>query len=1174
MNSLILRFLMLVYCVIASVACAAEFKFETQPLAWQQVEGKLTFHFFIEREIYTSLDRSVRIVFAAESERSGQKLDALSVRWTISENGRLVASGRSTIEKGGVDVTFPLAQLPFGRYDVKAELLKGDLSIAEKTALLRYEKVEAPASSGKVPLQLPRGMPLAGQTWPVYAGVPFPKGVLWDPRNVRVLDANGREVDADVTVRSRWGYGESASIRWLGVQFQPGKTEPSWPDGGSSYKIDFGPQISRATPKLAIKVAEDAKGITVETGATTLRINRNGYNVINRWSPGTSGKGQVLQSTPQHGLYVVDNEGTVYRAANDTAVDLRVEEKSAMHVVIRASGWYVKDGAANPPVKNLVLPTDKLCRFVTRIEAYAGKPYARVTNTLILTFDTFKVRLRDAGMSLPFPAGDTAMQATFGVEGSGPVKVPMAPGGVRGVQHLHNSFTVEDGTGKSLAESLHSDGWIVAQGHTSSLMLSLRDTWQRYPKEFEVLPDAVKLHVWPAHGREHPQINPIARNQIHRLLFSHQGTELNLAMPWDYYFSVCNSYNSDSAGGVNHTLAAVQASGMGVATTSDVLIQFGQAGDETKLIEDAVCFQLAPDAVADPKWNCDSLALGYINPYDPKTFPSVEQIIQDCMRGYWKYQDMGEMFGMWIYRSWLHSAYNGNGEWELYRLYNGSHHYEAMIPWMLYARSGDPFYLTQGMANIRQFTDVQMIHHADPRSTHKEDSQQKQLIGSTKHDNCVVPWGRDHSIMGHITCYNAPITAYYLTGDLRLREVVVDEWLNTLLADRLNPEYAAADLSNKVFPSNPRDNSMAISEVLDAYQLTYDPRLLVYLAPRYEIWTEAPGCMGADWGQPLHNEVLFRGSTAVREKLMAGIEAERAGKPALDKPFVRSIHATQEMFSVAGILDPQGPCSAEAFSCFNYGYLKGYSWNRISGKTNNVFCNTGEFVAYLPRVMYAVAHCSRQDLAPILGAAQPAPRNTEKPTRVVVRKDVDQDFKVYINGIVTAVNGFDIQAFDPDGKLVARQRVASGQQNVEMVVPRDGKTGQYVLFVGALQNDNVFVPFTTLPEVYCHTFWTACNDPQRFFTRSPSEQPMKLTITPARAPSTILARNQVTELANTETGERMEVDVGSEGVWVWNRACYIGGFRDGDDKKPVILSISPERWFMPEDKSMAVQPTP
>jgi hypothetical protein len=188
-------------------------------MPWQQLSPTLRFTLIVERERYTTLDRSARLVFAVEAGKGGPNLDALAVKWTVLRGNRPVVQQQGPIARGMLSVDISLASFPEGRYDVSAQLLNGDQKLAEGASFFRVEKVAAPAQEGRVALVLPGGVPLSEGTYPVQAGVPFPKGALWSAERVRLVDAQGRAVPFGLTVRSRWGSGE-ASIRWLGVDFQ------------------------------------------------------------------------------------------------------------------------------------------------------------------------------------------------------------------------------------------------------------------------------------------------------------------------------------------------------------------------------------------------------------------------------------------------------------------------------------------------------------------------------------------------------------------------------------------------------------------------------------------------------------------------------------------------------------------------------------------------------------------------------------------------------------------------------------------------------------------------------------------------------------------------------------------------------------------------------------------
>lgn len=1163
---------------------AAEPTVVTSTAAWQQLSPALLFSLAVERERYTTLDGSARLVFFVEAGKGGPELGALAVKWMVQRDGRVVIEREDKIAGGLLCIDLGLSELSPGRYDVSAQLVHGGAKLAEQAGFFRMEQVAAPPQRGRIALMLPAGMPLKDGTFPVQAGVPFPKGALWDTNDVRVVDAEGRVVPCGVTVRSHWGSGE-ASIRWLGVDFQPPATDAWWPKRERPhYFLEFGANLQREPAKLKITAAEQADGIAIDSGAISFLVRRTGFNLIDNVK--LAGKA-VLQADASHGLYLIDHEGTTYRAANDTEVKLSIEEQTALRVVVRAEGWYVKDGSTGA-TQSAMLPTDKLCRFITRIEVYAGKPYVRVLSTWINTYDTFSIRLRDLGISLPMA---DVSNAIFGVEGAKPQAAAVGPSGVRLVQHLHDRFVIEDGTEKPLATGAHSAGWVVARGATASIAISNRETWQRFPKELEVLPDAVRLHVWPAHGKDHPEVNPYAKDQIHRLWFAHQGREMDQAMPWNYFFAVSEYGPMDNYGKPGpHAFEGVQTYAMGTAITSDFLIHFVGEGDvaATAAVDVAECFQAAPHALADPKWTCDSLAMGYVHPYDPENFRGFEEMIHDGMRGYAATQDAGNMFGMWIYRSWHHSAYNGDGSWVHYRLFNGTHHGEAIMPWVFYARSGDPFHLDYGRANIRQLSDVQIVHHADMayEKAIGINLAQGKLVGATKHDNCVALWGGDHEVFGHQTCYNGLILGYYLTGDLRLREVLVDEWQHTITTGRHLPaiQVPYGDCASAL--AQGRDNSTPVSDLIDLYQLTYDPRTLAVLKPRLDMFLYGPGGgkpsnLYTAWGHALHNVVLFHGMEGVRQSVLKLTGSKLADQmDATPKVWdVIDQYRPQEAYAMAGILDPDSIHAANGL--FGNAYARS-NIQTLARVEPQVLSAIPDYIRPIPRMMYALMHSSRRDLASVLGDAQPMTMTwADTPLHCIVREDVDQEIKIHIVGTVHQANGMEVQAFDPDGTLISRTVVPKGLHMAHIIrLPNDGKTGEYVLLVKRGKQgrgDDLSVPLTTLPEVYLVREWITYWDggggrPAQYFTRSPGDEPREIAIAGER--TRVFGPDKRTSLAFTNKVKKDNTfRVGPDGAWICQyNAPVINSHTD--DNSPGILSTAPERWFMPSTAARAMKLQP
>ena len=353
--------------------------------------------------------------------------------------------------------------------------------------------------------------------------------------------------------------------------------------------------------------------------------------------------------------------------------------------------------------------------------------------------------------------------------------------------------------------------------------------------------------------------------------------------------------------------------------------------------------------------------------YDPENYNDLEGAFSAALQGYWVTQDALKEYGMWSYRSWHDTDYNGDGTQNLYRLYNGTHHYEAIMPWLAYARSGDPFYLTQGWANMRMLSDVQMIHFQDLSYPQHVYSWQR-LVGSTRHKT-TINWavGGDHAVLGHITCYNGVINAYYLTGDLRLREILVEEWQDTLLTKRGDREVikANADQSGpwEGRPEVGRNRNNAIGELIDFLPIDLPPGHLARLAPvlrRYtlDMWHS---------GQPLHNVLQFRGSQELREILLKGSAEYRArgirfrgvedAGNAPDTPAkLWNSSSPHENFALAAITSPKDGYWAEPYEASNP--VRRQTWAASYLKTDRHQPTRNaipDYIIYLPRVMYAMA---------------------------------------------------------------------------------------------------------------------------------------------------------------------------------------------------------------------------
>lgn len=1141
-----------------ALSAAPTGKVQVTQAAWQQVEPARSFTLAVERQVYTALDGGGRIVLALQTGRTGPALDTFSASWSISANGSVVVQGEATLSQGLAAIDFDLANWPKGRYDVAATLKQAGKNVEEKKDFFEIHEAAKPATSGRVPLILPRGVVSRSGVTALTFGVPFPKGALHDASQVRVVTTDGKPVPAQTIVRSRWGYGDQASIRWLGVDIQAPASDAYWPQRkGSPYFLEFGTQIKLPNVDNPIAAKQTDQGIRIDTGTIAFTVRKQGFNLIDDVT--LNGK-PALTSGKTFGPYLVDHEGATYRAANDTDVKLTIEEQGPMRVVVRAEGWYVKDGS-DGSVTHFSLPTDRLCKFVTRIEAYRGKAEVRVVHTWVLTYDSYTVRLKDVGISLPTPNAKTAR---FGVEGGADVAHPVTPQGLYLIQHQPDAFAIEDGQGKTLNTGKRTDGnAYVTTADGKLLGISHRETWQRFPKEIEVLPGEVRMHIWPAHGRTRDDIDFYAPDRYHQLWFAHQGKELDLRFPWENLFSVMRYVDNPSTGIYKPggtAMGGVHASAMGTAITSDMMVQFGEESRLEQARDAAAAFQHHAHVLPDTQWLADSGALGPIHPYDPERFPQFEKAAQTMLYGYRNIQNDTGQYGMFLFRTWHHSFYDGDGKWQPYRLYSAGHHYEPYMPWLYYARSGDPEMLDIGLANIRHLTDLAIIHYDDPKYPHKEFwSGQRRLVGSTKHTNGFVSWGGDHAVFGHLTCYNGILLAHYLTGDLRLREVVVDEWQKTILEDRANPEFGRASRIEGVG----RDNNNSLGELIDVYQMTYDPRLLAYIEPAMRRFHTGM----KRWGLPIQNVLGFSGNLTTRAQLLEDTTARRLNTGA-PKHGVFEGHSHGGIFALAALLEPNQGFSTEAMILSDIAGVNDFAQKLYAQQARaGAMCSVPDHLLYFPVILKALSVDTSLQLGGRM-VMQPFPISTGW-THFVAREDTDAPFQITLRGTVGNPNAA-IQVINPKGELILQKSIEAAS-SPSFEIPSDGLTGEYVIFIAAADaKDRLFVPITTLAQEVIVTPYWAQHSGTRFFTRHPNTGDGKVALQPHKTPGTLFSGDLSETLARTTTGEVISAAMPSTGMWIDLAGRYISAV----DRKPLILAISVDSYFTPAEASLKATPKP
>ena len=209
---------------------------------------------------------------------------------------------------------------------------------------------------------------------PLTFGVPFPKGALISPDQVRVLTADGREVPAQVTEVSTWEPADP-SIKWVWVFFFAGRAD--------RYVLEYGPGVQRSRDHAALEVVNNQREgglLEVTTGpmrfvvqqgetgflkSVALDLESNGFDPDDIIAEGAAGRGSFVDLLDDAGL-----------DASKAAIRQTFIERGSgpLHAVLRIEGEYRYTRGDNNPAP-----------FTMRIHAYAGKPYLRVLHTFVYT---------------------------------------------------------------------------------------------------------------------------------------------------------------------------------------------------------------------------------------------------------------------------------------------------------------------------------------------------------------------------------------------------------------------------------------------------------------------------------------------------------------------------------------------------------------------------------------------------------------------------------------------------------------------------------------------------------------------------------------------------------------------------------------------------------------------
>lgn len=238
--------------------------------------------------------------------------------------------------------------------------------------LLTFVPVSVGCAADQVPLTIEPVRPGA----PVTVGVPFPEGELESAEHVRLLDAEGEEVPAQVTPVATWAPADT-SLKWIWVFFFAGE--------GQTYHLEYGPEVRRAPiegDRIEFANNQRSYGFAeIDTGPLRLRVDKQeegGFLDVVQFDADGDGMDErdtIATGPAGRGSYLDLLDGAGIDSSRAVVTQTYKEKGSGpLHAILRVEGEYRYDREDNNEAP-----------FVTRIHAYAGKPYVRVLHTITYT---------------------------------------------------------------------------------------------------------------------------------------------------------------------------------------------------------------------------------------------------------------------------------------------------------------------------------------------------------------------------------------------------------------------------------------------------------------------------------------------------------------------------------------------------------------------------------------------------------------------------------------------------------------------------------------------------------------------------------------------------------------------------------------------------------------------
>ena len=321
------------------------------------------------------------------------------------------------------------------------------------------------AAEVKFEVREPQG--IARHSWPVTSGIPFAKGALKDPSQVRLVDGQEKPVSLQTEALSRW---QDGSVKWLLLDFQT-SLRPKQVKRFRLTTTVTNKKLNATDRKLA--VSRNKRGVAIDTGRLRVHLNRRSFRLLDHvWldknKDGKYSNDERVSSAKGAGILLRTPDGQTFRADLSKAT-MKIEQAGPWRACVRISGKHVAK-------------TKHLFSYVLRVTAFRNKPYLKLSYTFV-NDDTANMMTSIKSLSLDFAVNGKANQYVTNGRPTPPTRL---------YQVDDQSFEI-DGK-KSGKRAL---GWAAIAGDQGGVAVGLPEFWENWPKSLETKGSQLSVGICP-----------------------------------------------------------------------------------------------------------------------------------------------------------------------------------------------------------------------------------------------------------------------------------------------------------------------------------------------------------------------------------------------------------------------------------------------------------------------------------------------------------------------------------------------------------------------------------------------------------------------------------------------------------------------------------------------------